>query len=631
MRARSRAFPHLFSPGRIGNLTLRNRAIMGVYPTHYATESMVSARMVAFYRARARGGAALIVAEGASIDYPHDYRDDTQLRIDSAPFRSSLRRIPAAVHPAGCKAFLHLNYPARTGPAGARVSVFETATAERLKSLASRFGEAAAIARDAGFDGVEVQAGWGELASRLLSPAYNRRPDEYGGTLPNRARFLLQVIEKIRSEAGLDLPVQVKLGAEDYMSDGFSLEEAEAVAVMLEKAGVASILVSAGTADTRRWAVPPQAMPEAPLVPLAARIKQAVGIPVIAVGKIKGPEAAETILEAGNADFVALTRPFITDPDWCKKAREGRAEDIRGCIYCLQDCSGQGVPGLGRACTVNPYTGREAALRIKPAVRAKRVVVIGGGPAGMQAALTAAERGHAVHILEQWPRLGGVFAYPRIAGYKGDVTELPRYLAHRVTQLGIEVSLNVRASAGDVLALHPDSVIVAAGAERFIPPYPGIEGENVVEARDLWSSGRQPGRKVVVIGAGSGAFEAAEWLRDRGSDVTILTRRAEYLSDMTELPRTELLARLAAKGVAILTRTAVQRIEPHQVVFRDETGAQRKLPADTVVVATGALPNTSLTDQLRGRVEEIYTAGDCVQPGTGGMAIRSGLDAGMRV
>jgi len=627
----SRPYPRLFQRGRIGSLALRNRVIMGIYPTHYAHDSMVTDRMLAFYRARAQGGTALIVVEGPSIDYPHDYRGGAQLRIDQDIFLAGLRKVTNIIHAYGARAFLHLNYPAKTGPPEARISIFEQATSSRLRKLASRFGQAAAVARDTGFDGVEVQAGWGELVSRLLSPLYNRRTDEYGGLLLGRARFLLEILDEIRAQAGADLPVQVKLSVEEYLPGGFGLEEAEAVAVMLERAGAASILVSAGTSDTRRWAVPPQALPPAPLAPLAARIRQAVGIPVMAIGKIKNPDMAESILEAGQADFIALTRPFITDPDWCKNARAGRPEDIRGCIYCLQDCSGEGVPGLGRACTVNPYTGRENQIRVRRTRKPKRVVVVGGGPAGMQAAITAAERGHTVHILEQAPRLGGVFAYPRIAGYKGDVTELPRYLEHRVRQLGIQVILGAKSSASNILALRPDAVVVAAGSGHFVPPYPGIEGENVIYARSLWAGQASAGHRVAVIGAGSVAFEAGEWLAGRGSEVAILTRHAEFLTDITEIPRKELLGRLAVKGVRILTRTAIQRIEPDRLVYLDESGTERSLPVDTVVVAAGARPNTALAEELQGKVPAVYLAGDCKRPGTGGMAIRSGLDVGMQI
>ncbi len=608
-----------------------NRVIMGVYPTHYALDSQVTDRMAWFYRARARGGASLIVVEGPCLDYPHDYSGETQLRLDDDSFLPGLQRLTETIHAGGARAFLHLNYPARTGPREARVSVHEHSSSVELGRLVRKFGEAAGRAREAGFDGVEVQAGWGELISRLLSPAYNHRPDEYGGPLYNRGRFLLQVIAAVQDKAGPDFPIQVKMSAREFLPGGFEIEEAQAVAAMLEKAAVASILVSAGSADTRRWSVPPQAVPPAVLAPIAAQIREAVGIPIVTVGKIKNPDMAEAILAAGQADFIALTRPFITDPDWAKKARKGRPQDIRGCIYCLQECAGSGVPGLGRACVANPYTGQEGLIRIRKARKKKRVVVVGGGPAGMQAAITAAERGHSVRLIEQAPRLGGVFSYPRIAGYKGDVVELPRYLEHRVRQLGIDVTLGVRATAAHVLAQEPDAVVVATGSLRFIPPYPGIEGENVIEGRDFWAGRDGFGGRVAIIGAGSVAFEAADWFADRGTEVTILARGADYLKDMTELPRKELLDRLGTKRVRILSKVQVVSIEPALLVYRDEEGGEVSLAIDTIVVAAGGRRDPALAEELKGRVQEVYLAGDCDQPGTGGMAIRSGLGVGLRI
>lgn len=630
MNASPQPYPKLFQRGRIGQVPLRNRVIMGVFPTYYAQESQVTDRLLDFYRARAKGGAAMIVVEGPSFDFPHDFRGGARLRLDDDAFLPGLRRLAQTIHAQGAKAFLHLFYPPRIGSGQARVSLVDQGTADQLRRLPGRFGQAASMARGLGFDGVEVQAGWGELLSRLLSPAFNRRTDDYGGPLANRARLLLEVVAAIRDSAGPSFPIQVKLGVKEYVPGGFDLEEGQAVAIMLEQAGVASILVSAGTGDpNRRWAMPTQAVPPAPTVPLAAEIKRVVGIPVVTTGKIKGPDMAEGILEEGQADFIALTRPLITDPQWCRKARTGKALDIRGCIYCLQECAGFNVPA---GCTVNPSVGREGAIRIRPARKGKKVVVVGGGPAGIQAAVTASERGHSVHLYEQTQRLGGPFAYPNVAEYKGDVAELARYLEQRVRQQGIQVSLGVKATASRVLAEKPDVVVIATGSKGFIPPYPGAEGKNVLEAGSLWTGENHcSGRRVAVIGAGTTAFETGDWLADHGAEVTVLTRRAEFLRDLAFYPKFELTGRLEAKGVKILNKVQVVSIEPDRLTYQDEEGKEHVLAVDNVVMAAGVRPEANLAQELEGKVKELYLAGDCQQPGLGGPAIRSGLAVGMRI
>ncbi|MBI2863979.1 MAG: FAD-dependent oxidoreductase [Chloroflexi bacterium] len=624
-------YRRLFQPGNIGGLQLRNRVIMGIYPTKYAQDSQVTDRLLWFFRTRARGGAALIVVEGPCIDHPRDYTGGTQLRLDEDSFLPGLRNLTGAIHAEGAKAFTHLSFPPFLGGRSGRVSLVDQSTPADFGALAGKFGKAASQAREAGFDGVEVQAGWGHLLSRLLSPASNRRTDDYGGVLANRARFLLETVAAIRKATGADFPIQVKLAVKDYEPGGFDLEEAQAVAVMLEKAGVASILVTAGVGGkTRRWGQPPQALPEGVLAPLAAAIKGAVSIPVIAIGKIKHPQTAEDILAKGQADFIGLVRPLIADPDWPNKAAAGKAEDIRGCSTCLHDCVG-GVPELDRACTVNPYTGREGQIKIEPAAKRKKVVVVGGGPAGLQAAITAAERGHAVHILERDSSLGGVFASPIIQAYKSDVTELPRYLVHRAEQLGVKVTLKSKVDADTVLREQPDAVVIAMGSGFAIPRIPGLDDVKWVGARRIWAAPTDIKGKVAVIGGGSVGCETADLLADRGCQVTVLEMLPEILNDMQSVPKDELLGNLKQKQIAVVTNAKVTKVEAGRLLYQDAEGQEHEVPMDTLVVATGGRPNKKLGDELQAKVAEVLYAGDCDQPGTGGMAIRSGLAVGMKI
>ena len=315
--------------------------------------------------------------------------------------------------------------------------------------------EGAAKARTIGYDGVEIQASYGDLIAQLLSPLLNRRSDELGGAVENRARFLTRLIKRIKTAAGQDFPIMVKLVCNEFVPGGLGVHEAKIIAALVEDAGADAIIANAGNKTTKYITIPPNESSPGPLLDLAAEIKSAVNIPVVAIAKINGPELAEGALSRGKADFVGMARALVADPELPQKAASGLIADIRHCNYCLQDCAEKGVPGIGRCCGVNPFAGNEYAWKILPAQVKKKVLVIGGGPSGIQAAVTASQRGHDVELWEQGD-LGGQTRLASIAPFKEDTADILRYLKHILDSSGVRVSVNRSVEVHDIIERAPD-------------------------------------------------------------------------------------------------------------------------------------------------------------------------------
>jgi 2,4-dienoyl-CoA reductase-like NADH-dependent reductase (Old Yellow Enzyme family) len=368
-------FLNLFSPGRIGQCDLKNRIIMPLFPTKYAEESKVNQRMMAFYRARAEGGVALIVLDCPCLDYPRAYKGPQELRFDDESHASGISELLHVIHSEGAKAFMHLNYPKERAfkeqVPGAKkkgdlwmVPLANAMSRQEANEIVEIMANGAKRAREIGYDGVEIQASYGDLIAQILSPLFNKRTDEMGGSLENRTRFLIQLIQNVKASAGQDYPVMLKLVCEEFVHGGLGIDEACQIARLVEKAGADAIVANAGNKKTKYRTIPSHDSPPAPLVDLAAQVKASVSIPVVAIGKINGPPLAEEIIDRGKADFVAMARALIADPDLPQKAASGKMDDIRGCVYCLEDCAEKGAPGIGRCCTVNPFAGMEYSWKV---------------------------------------------------------------------------------------------------------------------------------------------------------------------------------------------------------------------------------------------------------------------------
>jgi 2,4-dienoyl-CoA reductase-like NADH-dependent reductase (Old Yellow Enzyme family)/thioredoxin reductase len=635
------SFPNLFSPGNIGQCHLKNRIIMPLFPTKYATDSRVNPKMLEFYRVRAKGGVALIVLDCPCLDYPRAYKGPQELRFDTQEYAAGLVQLLDVIHAGDTRAFMHLNYPRERkiekAIEGAKqkgdawvVSLANTMSTQEADETLAIMANGAAKARTIGYDGVEIQASYGDLIAQLLSPLLNKRKDELGGTVENRARFLTRLITRIKTEAGQDFPIMVKLVCNEFVPGGLGVDEAKIIAALVEDAGADAIIANAGNKTTKYITIPPNESPPGPLLDLAAEIKSAVNIPVVAIAKINGPELAESALSGGKADFIGMARALVADPELPQKAASGLVADIRRCNYCLQDCSEKGVPGIGRCCGVNPFVGNEYAWKILPVEDKKKVLVIGGGPSGIQAAIIASQRGHLVELWEQGD-LGGQARLAPIAPFKEDTADILRYLKHALDNSGVRVFANRPAKVSDILDQTPDVVIVATGSRPAMLSIPGADSDMTTDVRSVYENRSIDGQKIVIIGGGDIGCETADWLAGPKRQVTVVEILPDVLHRMKKIPKQRLLARLARKNVTILTQTRITAIEKNRVFLETKDGSMFELEADRVIFAIDAVSENRMVDDLKGKVKQVMAVGDADSPGNLGAALRSGTAAALNI
>jgi mycofactocin system FadH/OYE family oxidoreductase 2 len=624
-------FKYLFTPLKIGSFTVRNRIVSTAHLTGFAEDGLPSERHLNYWVSKAKGGIGLIVTEDQAV-HPSAATDPFVIQAYRDECIDPFRRITGAVHEHGAKIVAQLWHPgsifygAREGslplwscsalPGSFHIETSHAVELEEIGELVQSFGEAARRMREAGLDGVEIMGTHGFLIEQFMSPRTNHRQDEYGGSEENRTRFVREVIDTVRAAVGSDFTLGLRISGDQYQDGGLGLEDMKRIVPQLTGSGkvdYVSVTVGAGGAP-----IPPMYLPPGAFVYLAAGIKEVAGVPVFCVGRINDPVAAERILANNQADMVGMTRANLCDPELPNKAREGRLDEIRYCIGCNEGCWGRIYQTLPITCAINPSAGREKEMEIVPAPVKKKVMVIGGGIAGMEAARVAALRGHAVSLYEREQVLGGQLQIAAKAPGRQDMAEPVRYYETQFKILGVNVNLGSPVDESAVLANNPDAVIVATGGLPARPTFPGADQANVVTARDVLSGTAEAGRKVVVLATDRGmeSLTTAEFLAERGSQVEVLVPEAFMGFPIEPITLTLALMRLQAKGVVVTPAVDIRSVQGSTVTVSSAYGRQQRIieGVDTVVVARGSVADDGLYRALKGKVRELYSVGQCVAP-----------------
>jgi len=651
-------FTKLFEPGRIGRVQTKNRIIMAPMGTLSCDmEGYATDRTIEHYVRRAKGGAGLIIVETTIVDY-HGGPPAMCMEICDDKFIPGLRKLSEAIRRAGSIPFLQLNHLGsrmlelrQSWPNPSEIDVVGPSpvpwsfdgqsprelSREEISRYVTLFAEGTRRAKEAGFDGVEFHGAHGYFMHGFLSPFHNKRTDEYGGSAENRARFVCEVLAASRERVGPDFPLILRVSGMEHTEGGVEIGDVVRQAPLFVDSGADALHISASGMESDIWQMPNYMHPDGTMVHLADAVKKVVGVPVIAVGKLGKPAIAERVLQEGKADFIAVGRPLLADADWANKVREGRTEDINHCITC-NNCIGSvfeiGWKRLNRyGCTVNPALLRDKEMDLTPAELPKKVMVIGGGLAGMQAAVDLARRGHQVSLYEKSDKLGGQWNIACMQQGKAGFASLTEYLKRGLKKAGVNIMLNSEVTPSLVRKARPDAVVVATGASPATLDVPGANGKNVVQAVDVITEKAPVGERVVVIGGRYLGMEVAISLAEQGKKVSLVTRSLLGRGVEKSIYQT-LVNKLIENGVYIYPNSPLYEIRENGVHAVYKAASYPYLlffKADTVVLATGYRSENGLVEELKNVIPEVYAIGDCIEPRHALEAMEEGADIARKI
>lgn len=636
-------FPNMFSPIQIGNVTVPNRFVVPPMGNNFAnTDGTLSERSKAYYQERAKGGFGLITIE-STVVYKEAKGGPRKPCLFSDDTVESFKEVADACHEYSAKVSIQLQhagpegnskltgYPLKAAsamPAACGREVPEAVSNEEIYRIIECYGDAARRAQQAGIDMVEVHCAHGYLVSTFISERTNHRTDEFGGCFENRMRLPRLIIENIRKKTGGNLPILCRINASDEVEGGQSVQDASAVAAYLEEeCGVDALNITRAVhlRDEFMWA--PGVTHGGFNADLVSEIKRAVTVPVIAVGRFTEPQYAELLVKQGRADLIAFGRQSIADPELPNKARTGHLEEMMPCIGCLLGCVPNMFAGKPVSCAVNPCVGREA--EITPAEVSKKVVVVGGGPAGLYAATLCAKKGHNVTLLEKGAELGGSFRIASFPTGKGQLSSAIRAMIVRCEKAGVDIRLNTEADADTLKELHADAIILATGSTPLILPIPGLNESGYVTAQDMLLGKAEVGKKALVVGGGMVGCEAAEYLAERGHEVAIIEMKDVIAADVVPENRRYMFENFARNHVQLQPGAKVGQFYTDGVDYTMADGTSGSLRGfDSVVLAMGTRKYDPLSEAAASAAKEVVVIGEALQsPGNAVVVTKDAFEA----
>lgn len=642
-------FDALFTPFSIGSMEVKNRLVMAPMGTYAAAmDGSVSETLTRYFEERAKGGVGAIITSSQYLT-PKLAQGIYGTYFDSKRIIPHLTGMTERIHCYGAKAIAQLSsgtgrnaHPSQCGgvpfSASAVPAVFNPEvlcrplSVEEIKEIMKSWELAAEIAAAAGFDAIEVHGHVGYIIDQFLTELWNHREDEYGGSPENRARFAIEILEAVKRGAGKNMPVIYRISMDHRIPGGRTLEDSRELLRILGEHGVDAFDVDCGCYEHPDFVYPTFYRGDACMEYVCDTAREATDKPIMNAGN-HTPETALRLIQSGRADFAMLGRPLIADPYLPKKLMENRVEDVRPCIRCNEECIGRIWGRYSKlSCSVNPAANEEAAFEIKKSESPKHVVVIGGGPGGMEAARVCALKGHRVTLYEK-EALGGTLNYAATAKFKNRLRALIEYYKVQMEKLGVDVRIG-EISIDDPILAECDRIIAATGAHPVNPPIPGIDGKNVIGIKDVHKAPEKlEGQRVIVCGGGlSGSDLALELATEWDKECTIVEMQPDIANDMVFINAHSLKVYLDEAGVTVRTSCKVEKIDENGVYVTNAQGEQELIPGDVVVSAFGMARNTTLTDELKKRYHKKTSyVGDCVEVAKSGKAIRSGFYAGMQV